>query len=81
MSGHEEEIEAARSSPSNIEESVENDDALMGFQDGEADADERARAVQAEHGGSQAYMRKEEGEAGEYRFPTHRLKRQMKGES
>lgn len=79
VSGHEEEIEAARSSPSNVEEPIENDDALMGFLDGEADADERARAVQAEHGGSQAYMRKEEGEAGEYRFPTHRLKRHMKG--
>jgi hypothetical protein len=82
VSGHEEEIEAevAEPSPSNIEEPVENDDALMGFQDGEADADERARAVQAEHGGSQGYMRKEQGEAGEYRFPTHRLKRHMKGE-
>lgn len=81
VSGHEEEIEAARLSPSTGEEPIENDDALMGFQDGEADADERARAVQAEHGGSQGYMRKEEGEAGEYRFPTHRLKRHMKGES
>lgn len=80
VSGHEEELEPAKSSPSNVEEPIENDDALMGFLDGEADADERARAVQAEHGGSQGYMRKEEGEAGEYRFPTHRLKRHMKGE-
>lgn len=81
VSGQEEEIEAATLSPSTEAENIANDDALDGFQDGEADADDRATAVQAEHGGSQGYLRKEAGEAGEYRFPTHRLKRKMKGES
>lgn len=89
ISGQEEEIieEAAaddgRMSPSTEEENITlagaTDDALDGFLDGEADADDRATAVQAEHGGSQGYMRNEPGAAGEYRFPTHRLKRKMKG--
>lgn len=79
VSGHEEEIEAEQSSPSAEADMLEGDDALMGFLDGEADADDRARAVQAERGGSEGYMRKEPGEAGEYRFPIHRLKRKMKG--
>ncbi|KAJ9124112.1 hypothetical protein QFC22_000907 [Naganishia vaughanmartiniae] len=79
VSGYEEEIEAEQPSPSAEVDLLEGDDALMGFLDGEADADERARAVQAERGGSEGYMRKEPGEAGEYRFPIHRLKRKMKG--
>ncbi|KAJ9126658.1 hypothetical protein QFC24_001688 [Naganishia onofrii] len=85
VSGHEEEIEAEieveQPSPSAEPDMLEGDDALMGFLDGEADADDRARAVQAERGGSEGYMRKEPGEAGEYRFPVHRLKRKMKDES
>ncbi len=51
------------------------DDRLNGLGDGEADLD--TTAVQAENGGSERYMRKEE----EYRFPSHRLKRRMKDES
>lgn len=86
VSGQEEEIideAAGRISPSTEEENTfaATDDALDGFLDGEADADDRATAVQAEHGGSQGYMRNEPGAAGEYRFPTHRLKRKMKGGS
>lgn len=80
VSGQEEEVEAGTLSPSTEAENFANDDALDGFKDGEADADDRATAVQAEHGGSQGYLRHEAGEAGEYRFPTHRLKRKMKGE-
>lgn len=52
----------------------EYDDRLNGLRDGEADLDETA--VQAEGGGSEAYMRKEAN----YSFPSHRLKRKMKGE-
>ncbi|GHJ88418.1 hypothetical protein NliqN6_4820 [Naganishia liquefaciens] len=86
----EEEIEASGGggggggmSPSAEEEHplTGTDDALDGFLDGEADADDRATAVQAEHGGSQGYMRNEPGAAGEYHFPTHRLKRRMKDEN
>ncbi|KAL1407572.1 Nicotinamide/nicotinic acid mononucleotide adenylyltransferase 1 [Vanrija albida] len=48
-------------------------DALTGLNDGEADADDRARPAE---GSSQAYLR---GEA-DYRFPKHRLRKSMKGE-
>jgi hypothetical protein len=53
VSGQEEEAEAGTLSPSTEAENLANDDALDGFKDGEADADDRATAVQAEHGGSQ----------------------------
>jgi hypothetical protein len=49
------------------------EDALNGVGDGEADAD--VKAMQAIGGGSEEYMK---GEAG-YAFPTHRLRRKMKG--
>ncbi len=51
------------------------DDRLNGLRDGEADLDETA--VQAEGEGSEAYMKKEAS----YDFPSHRLKRKMRGES
>lgn len=52
-------------------------DALSGLNDGEADAD--ANAPQANFG-SRPYLMGEEGDAGEYRFPRHRLRTRMKGE-
>jgi nicotinamide mononucleotide adenylyltransferase len=52
-------------------------DTLVGLNDGEADADDRA--PKSEHP-TQAYLRGEGGEAGMYRFPRHRLKTRMKGE-
>jgi hypothetical protein len=54
------------------------EDALNGVTDGEADAD--VRAMQATGGGSEGFMRGVEGEEGRYSFPTHRLRRRMKGE-
>lgn len=53
-------------------------DTLVGLNDGEADADDRA--PKSEHP-TQAYLRGEGGEEGRYRFPRHRLKARMKGES
>lgn len=53
-------------------------DTLVGLNDGEADADDRA--PKSEHP-TQAYLRGEGGEEGKYRFPRHRLKSRMKGES
>jgi nicotinamide mononucleotide adenylyltransferase len=53
-------------------------DTLVGLNDGEADADDRA--PKSEHP-TQAYLRGEGGEAGMYRFPRHRLKTRMKDES
>lgn len=53
-------------------------DALNGLNDGEADLDESApqAAFSAE-----AYLKGDGGEASAYRFPNHRLRRTMKGES
>lgn len=65
--------------PQRSERSQEQDtgyDALNGLNDGEADLDESA--PQAD-GGSEAYLRGEEGEEGAYRFPVHRLRTTMKG--
>lgn len=53
------------------------EDALNGVTDGEADAD--VRAMQATGGGSEGFMQGLEGEEGRYNFPTHRLRRRMKG--
>ncbi|CAK9781713.1 unnamed protein product [Cutaneotrichosporon oleaginosum] len=53
-------------------------DTLVGLNDGEADADDRA--PKSEHP-TQAYLRGEGGEAGMYRFPRHRLKSRMKDET
>lgn len=55
------------------------EDALNGVTDGEADAD--VRAMQATGGGSEGFMKGLQGEEGRYNFPTHRLRRRMKGES
>lgn len=52
-------------------------DALAGLNDGEADADENAMPASF---GTRQYLLGEEGEAGEYRFPKHRLRTKMKGE-
>jgi nicotinamide mononucleotide adenylyltransferase len=54
------------------------EDALNGVTDGEADAD--VKAIQAVGGGSEGFMKGLEGEEGRYEFPTHRLRRRMKGE-
>lgn len=51
-------------------------DALTGLSDGEADAD--ANAAPAAFG-TQEYLLGADGEAGEYRFPKHRLRTRMKG--
>lgn len=53
-------------------------DRLNGLHDGEAD---REDGVEAAGWGSGAYLRKEPGEAGQYRFPKHRLRTTMKDES
>ena len=53
-------------------------DALAGLNDGEADADENAPQASF---GTRQYLLGEEGAAGEYRFPKHRLRTKMKGES
>lgn len=52
-------------------------DALTGYDDGEADADDNAPQAVF---GSRQYLLGAEGEAGEYRFPRHRLRTRMKGE-
>ena len=51
-------------------------DALNGLNDGEADLDESAPPAAF---GTEAFMRGEPGEAGEYHFPRHRLRKTMKG--
>ncbi|KAL7421139.1 Nicotinamide/nicotinic acid mononucleotide adenylyltransferase 1 [Cryptotrichosporon argae] len=53
-------------------------DALAGLNDGEADLDETAPQAEA---GTQGYLRGEDGEDGQYRFPRHRLRKTMKDES
>lgn len=53
-------------------------DALTGLSDGEADADDNAPQAVF---GSRQYLLGAEGEAGEYRFPRHRLRTRMKGGS
>jgi len=53
-------------------------DALSGLNDGEADADENAPQANF---GTRPYLLGEEGPSGEYRFPRHRLRTRMKGES
>lgn len=53
-------------------------DRLNGLHDGEAD---REDGVDAAGWGSEAFLRKEPGEAGQYRFPKHRLRTTMKDES
>ena len=52
-------------------------DALTGLSDGEADADDNAPQAVF---GSRQYLMGAKGEAGEYRFPRHRLRTRMKGE-
>lgn len=53
-------------------------DALNGLNDGEADLDESAPPAE---GSTEAFLQGVQGEAGEYRFPRHRLRTTMKGES
>ena len=52
-------------------------DALNGLNDGEADLDESAPQAAF---GTEAYMKGVDGEAGQYYFPRHRLRKTMKGE-
>ena len=51
---------------------------LNGLNDGEADLDESAPQAAFS---TENYMKGVEGPAGEYQFPSHRLRRAMKGES
>ncbi|RSH95173.1 hypothetical protein EHS25_000259 [Saitozyma podzolica] len=53
-------------------------DALNGLNDGEADLDESAPPAE---GSTEAFLQGVQGEAGEYRFPRHRLRTTMKDES
>jgi nicotinamide mononucleotide adenylyltransferase len=53
-------------------------DALNGLNDGEADLDENAPQAAF---GTEAYLKGAEGEAGQYHFPRHRLRKTMKGGS
>lgn len=50
---------------------------LKGLNDGEADLDESAPRAEW---GTEAFVKGLGGEAGEYKFPQHRLRTTMKGE-
>ena len=53
-------------------------DALSGLRDGEADLDERANLAPSS---TVEYLSPNGGNSSKYRFPRHRLRRTMKGES
>lgn len=79
------ELDISKSSLANRRESKSSSkerdtafDALNGLNDGEADLDESAPPAE---GSTEAFLQGVQGEAGEYRFPRHRLRTTMKGES